>query len=133
MCDDDLATIVIDNGSAYSTAGLAGDDAPRSVIASIIGRPRYQNAMIEIEENEFYVGNAALSKRPIPSFKYPIEHGLVTNWEDMEKIWFHIFNHELQVSPEERPVLLTETSLPPKVHREKMAQIMFETFHAKGL
>lgn len=42
MGDDDVAALVVDNGSGMCKAGFAGDDAPRAVFPSIVGRPRYQ-------------------------------------------------------------------------------------------
>jgi actin-related protein len=84
--------LVIDNGSGMCKAGFAGDEAPCSVFPN----------------KEVLIGDSFQSRRGTVTLKYPIEHGIVTNWNDMLKIWHHTFYNELRVAPEEHPILLTE-------------------------
>ena len=60
-----------------------------------------------------------------------IVHGIVTNWNDKEKILHHTFYNELRVADEEHPVLPTEAPLNPEAHRERMTQTMVEMFKAR--
>ena len=125
--------IIIDNGTGYCKAGLSGEEGPRAVFPACVGYPKYASGMVGGDKKEFFVGADAEAKRGVLKLNYPIEHGVVNNWDDMEKIWGHVFTNELRVAPEEHNVMLTEAPMNPKENREKMAQIMFETFNVPGL
>jgi len=131
--DEEVTAVVIDNGSGTCKAGFAGDDAPRSVFSTVVGRPKVPGIMIGLDQKEVYVGEEAQQKRGVLKIEQPIEHGIVSNWDDMEKVWHHTLYSELRVSPEEHPILMTEASLNPKLNREKMTKIMFEVFNVPCL
>ena len=125
--------IIIDNGTGYCKAGLSGEEGPRAVFPSCVGYPKYYSGMVGGDKKEYFVGADAEAKRKVLKLNHPIDRGIVNNWDDMEKIWGHIFTNELRAAPEEHNVMLTEAIMNPKDNREKMAQIMFETFNVPGL
>ncbi|XP_033898549.1 actin, cytoplasmic-like isoform X2 [Acipenser ruthenus] len=133
MGEEQFPAVIFDNGSGLCKCGIAGDSAPRSVITSIVGRSKAKATMVGAGQKEYYIGEEAQAKRGILSLKYPLEHGIVTCWEDMEKIWRHVYECELRMKSSERPVLLTEAPLNPLTNREKMTEIMFENFKVPAM
>ncbi|KAJ2368693.1 centractin- actin- protein of the dynactin complex, partial [Coemansia sp. RSA 2610] len=121
--------VVIDNGSGVIKAGFAGDDQPKSFFSSFVGRPKHLRMMAGAVEGSCFIGRHAEDLRGLLKVHYPLEHGVVTDWEDMERIWAYIYDDELKTLSEEHPVLLTEAPLNPSANREQAAQIFFETFN----
>eukprot|EP01084_Bolivina_argentea_P072107 130965_1 len=117
---EDCIPIVIDNGSGMMKVGFAGNDTPFA-FPSIVGKPRQQWHGSRFGFSGTYDPWEVLQGRgDILALKYPIEHGIITSWDDMEKIWHHSFYNELRIQPEEHSVLLSEAPLNPKANREKM-------------
>lgn len=124
--------VVIDNGTGFTKAGFAGAESPKSIFPTIVGYPKSNVQMIGGQNKEYFVGFEACAKSDLLYLHQPVENGVITNWEDIERIWNHTFYNELVVNPEEHSVVLTEKPMSLRVNREKMIQIMFETFNVKG-
>ncbi|XP_022117668.1 alpha-centractin [Pieris rapae] len=126
--------VVIDNGSGVIKAGFAGDQIPKCRFPNYIGRPKHIRVMAGALEGELFVGPRAEEHRGLLSIKYPMEHGIVTDWNDMERVWNYIYSKDqLSTFSEEHPVLLTEAPLNPRRNREKAAEVFFETFNVPAL
>ncbi|KAI0304949.1 alpha-centractin [Russula brevipes] len=125
--------VVIDNGSGTIKAGFAGQDHPKCFFPSYVGRPKHVRVMAGALEGDVFIGRKAQEFRGLLKIKYPMEHGIVTDWDDMERIWNWVYAEELGTLSEEHPVLLTEAPLNPRTNRESAAQIFFDTFNVPAL
>ncbi|KAJ5073538.1 actin-10-related [Anaeramoeba ignava] len=125
--------VCLNHGSYNIKAGFAGDNAPRSVFPSIVGRPKYKFVMIGANNKDSYVGDEIKSKRSFLSFRYVIKNGIIDNWDDYEKLIYHAYYNELRVEPEKYPVFVNEFARNPKIQSQKIGQILFETFNVPAL
>lgn len=126
--------VVIDNGSGIIKAGFAGDVVPKHHFPNFIGRPKHIRVMEGALEGDIFLGPEAEEHRGLLTIRYPMEHGIVRDWDDMERIWQYIYSKDqLQTFSEEHPVLLTEAPINPRKNREKAAEIFFETFNVPAL
>ena len=129
----DKPCIIIDNGTSYVKAGINGEEHPRSFIPSCVGYQKNRLYMEGKYKRNYFVGSDAKARRGNLNLDYPIQNGVVNNWDDVEYLWGHILTNELTVDPEEHNIILTDSSMSPKESKERMAQIIFGTFNAHGL
>ncbi len=123
--------LVCDNGTGFVKCGYAGSNFPAHIFPSLVGRPiiRAANRIDDIEVKDLMVGDEASKLRSMLEVSYPMENGMVRNWEDMCHVWDYTFGKEkLDVDPADCKVLLTEPPMNPLRNREKMIEVMFEKY-----
>jgi actin-related protein 2 len=128
--------VVCDNGTGYVKCGFSGTNFPEAIFPAVLGRPMLRaDETLEGEDGplpDVLVGQAASDRRAALQMSYPMENGIIRNWEDMELLWQHTFQ-TLGIHPSQHKILLTEPALNPRKNREMMAQVMFEKFGFEGL
>lgn len=121
--------VIFDNGSAVIKAGFCGQERPKCLEYSIVGDTTHNKATTGALAQDRYVGNKAQNLRGLLKLRYAMERGVVSNWDDMELIWSHIFYDSLQLeNGNDHPLLMTEAPLNPGSNREKMYEVLFEKF-----
>lgn len=111
---------VIDNGSGVIKVGVADEEAPDKMFSNIVGRPDGNS------DSGILVGDQVTESKERLKTSYPMEYGIVQNWDDMERIWKYALGGKTE------PVLLTESTLSPQSNKVKGAEIFFEKFQVKG-
>lgn len=127
--------IVCDNGTGFVKAGYAGKNFPEVVFPSIVGRPllRYEEKVSDIEVKDVMCGDECSQLRFMLECDYPVENGIVRNWEDMEHLWNYTFYERLKIDPSAHNVLLTEPPLNPVKNREQFLEYMFDKYNFAGV
>ncbi|KAF7330453.1 Arp2/3 complex subunit [Mycena venus] len=146
-----LAPIICDNGTGYSKVGFAGNSDPSFVFPTAIAtkgsastssnapaipsKPGHLASKRGVEDLDFFIGDEALANAKTPGYgvHYPIRHGMIDNWDHMERYWEQTIFKYLRAEPEDHYFLLTEPPLNAPENREQTAEIFFESFNIKGL
>lgn len=131
---------VIDVGTGYSKLGYAGNKEPQFIIPSAIavketakvGDEATRRLARGVEDLDFYIGDEAMDATGY-AVKYPLRHGMVEDWDLMEKFMEQCIFKYLRAEPEDHYFLLTEPPLNTPENREYTAEIMFESFNIPGL
>lgn len=128
--------LVIDNGSGMMKAGFAGGETPQVVFPSFVGTTKHTRMMPGglYEGSDVFVGNKVQHHRGLFKIQYAMEHGIVTDWNSMHRIWQHVYSKDmLNVNSEDHPVLLTEAPLNPVQNRQRAGEVFFEAFNVPSL
>jgi len=135
-----LPAVVIDNGTGYTKMGYAGNTEPQFIMPSSIaikesakvGDQAIRRLGKGVEDLDFHIGDEA-NEATNYTVKWPIRHGIVEDWDLMERFWEQAIFKYLRAEPEDHYFLLTEPPLNTPENREYTAEIMFETFNVPGL
>ncbi|XP_072181228.1 actin-related protein 3 [Diadema setosum] len=135
-----LPACVIDPGTGYCKLGYAGNTEPQFIMPSAIaikesakvGDQSARRLGRGVDDLDFFIGDEAIDK-PNYACKYPIRHGIVEDWDLMERFLEQSIFKYLRAEPEDHYFLLTEPPLNTPENREYLAEIMFESFNIPGL
>jgi actin-related protein len=125
--------VMIDNGSHQIRAGYAGEEGPRLVMPSLVGLARNKGVAMASGMGDSAVGDEAIARRGMLFCNQPFQGGIVNNWGDAERLWANIIFSELRIIPENHCFVLTQPALTPESQKEKLLELMLETFNAHSL
>lgn len=122
--------IVCDNGTGFVKCGYAGENFPAHIFPSMIGRPlmRYEEEFKDIELKDIMVGEDCAKHRAMLETSYPIENGIVKDWEGMRHVYDHTFYELMKIDPKNHKILLTEPPMNPLANQKKMLENMLEHY-----
>eukprot|EP01112_Ceratiomyxa_fruticulosa_P022677 TRINITY_DN8397_c0_g1_i1.p1 TRINITY_DN8397_c0_g1~~TRINITY_DN8397_c0_g1_i1.p1 ORF type:complete len:396 (-),score=113.74 TRINITY_DN8397_c0_g1_i1:286-1473(-) len=128
-------TVVCDNGTGFVKCGFAGANFPTAIFPSMVGRPimRSEEKVENMVVKDIMVGDEAAKLRSSLQITYPLDNGIVRNWEDIQYVWDYAFSEKLGINPRDCKILLTEAPMNPLQNRKKMVETMFEKYQFEGV
>ncbi|KAI8929760.1 actin family [Entophlyctis helioformis] len=127
--------VVCDNGTGFVKVGFGGTNFPHAIFPAVVGRPilRAEEKIGDVTLKDIMVGDEAAAVRQMLQMSYPMENGIVRNWDDMHHLWDYTFKEKLGITDyNDHKILLTEPAMNPKRNREKMVEVMFEKYGFNG-
>lgn len=129
--------IVLDQGTGFVKIGRAGSNFPDYTFPSMVGRPilrsEESNLNTDIELKDIMCGSEAADARSLLQINYPMENGIIKDWEDMQHLWDYSFYEKMKCNTQGENVLLTEPPMNPLKNRERMVEVMFERYQFGGV
>lgn len=125
--------LVIICNSDTLNGGFAGDDGPQATFPSVVGYPTSRGIMVGMDPKDCFAGEEAQAKRSNLVLRWPVERGIVSDWDALEQLLHHLFSRELQVAPEEHRILIADAPSSPPELREKMTALLFDTFQVRAV
>ncbi|XP_072508246.1 actin-related protein 3B isoform X5 [Notamacropus eugenii] len=127
-------------GGRYTKLGYAGNTEPQFIIPSCIAiresakvvDQAQRRVLRGVDDLDFFIGDEAIDK-PTYATKWPIRHGIIEDWDLMERFMEQVIFKYLRAEPEDHYFLMTEPPLNTPENREYLAEIMFESFNVPGL
>lgn len=133
----DGTPIVLDQGTGFVKIGRAGTNFPDHTFPSMVGRPilRAEERQLDtdIPIKDIMCGDEAAAVRSMLQINYPMENGIIKDWDDMQHLWDYSFYERMKCDTRGAKVLLTEPPMNPLKNREKMVDVMFERYQFGGV
>lgn len=126
----DKKPIVCDNGTGFVKTGYAGDNFPSLIFPSMIGKPlmRAEEEFKDVELKDVMVGDECAKYRSMLETSYPVDNGIVKDWDGMRHLWDYTFFERMKIDPKDHKVLLTEPPMNPTNNKKRMLEHMFEVY-----
>lgn len=126
--------IVTDNGTGFVKTGYAGDNFPSLIFPSMIGRPmmRAEEEFKDVELKDIEVGDRCAKYRAMLETSYPVENGIVKDWEGMGHLWDYTFYERMGLTTDtikDHKIMLTEPPMNPRSNKKRMCETMFDKYN----